>query len=649
MTEHCSVRYSDTIYSANFSPDGKLLVTGTGQGHVVVWNAESGKQEVVLRGHDDVVHSVQFSPCGTTLCSGSWDNRALLWSIAERAVVAEFAGHKGYVLGVAFDPSGKRLAIASSDETASLWDVETRKMTLVLNGHSNWVWNARFASDGKKVLTASCDSTARIWDAFSGACTAVLRHSIGVNSASFSRDSRQVLTSSWDSTAMLWDAETGAVLVKLSGNSTWVTSASFSPDGLRTMTCHDTMAIVWDAATGKKQFVLPHGDRIHNAAFSMDGKRVVTASRDRTATIWNIDLCSRDTGPLPPEMQAQQQLVYNANLQQTQLQQGQNQFTGTTEDILAQTPERSPSNGMLSGRASILISRDDLEVKRDVLLGKGSYARVYEALYHDHIVAAKVFSIDMHDDDDPDALNKLRVKVEREAAALTKVYHPNVVRYYGLCVDFSNPEEPFIAIVTEKLEGSVHRMIHRDRTETSPLGRLSLLEVCNVLLGISRGLLLIHHEGMVHLDLKPANVFYRKRSCVKLDIVIADFGLSIGLGMSSRSAMMGFRGSPAYMSPEQLRPVGRAVTSAADMYAFGVIIWELTTLQSPWKGTNPLEIAQLVAGEGMRLEFPEQLPEPGWSALVDLAKQCFNADPLLRPTAGQATAIIKTLENSLKG
>jgi WD40 repeat protein len=121
-------------------------------------------------------------------------------------------------------------------------------------------------------------------------------HTTWVNDAVFSLDGKRILTASSDNSARLWDTETGKALAVLSGHTSSVHSARFSPDGRLIATAGDTTVRVWDGATGRAVTVIPvlapgltssNGElSVRGASFSPDGKSLLAAGNDDTTRIY---------------------------------------------------------------------------------------------------------------------------------------------------------------------------------------------------------------------------------------------------------------------------------------------------------------------------------------------------------------------------
>jgi len=105
--------HSDDVNIICFSPDGKLMASGSDDNTIKLWDTAQWKEIKTLMGHDDYVDSVCFSPDGKLLASGSDDNTIRIWDIEKGKEVKTLKGHNGYVWAVAFSPSGNQLASGS--------------------------------------------------------------------------------------------------------------------------------------------------------------------------------------------------------------------------------------------------------------------------------------------------------------------------------------------------------------------------------------------------------------------------------------------------------------------------------------------------------------------------------------------------------
>ncbi|NCT45919.1 MAG: WD40 repeat domain-containing protein, partial [Microcystis aeruginosa G11-09] len=140
------------VYSVNFSPDGKTLVSGSWDNTIKLWDVETGQEIRTLKGHDNSVYSVNFSPDGKTLVSGSADNTIKLWNVETGQEIRTLKGHDSSVRSVNFSPDGKTLVSGSGDKTIKLWNVETGQEIRTLKGHDSVVYSVNFSPDGKTLV-----------------------------------------------------------------------------------------------------------------------------------------------------------------------------------------------------------------------------------------------------------------------------------------------------------------------------------------------------------------------------------------------------------------------------------------------------------------------------------------------------------------
>ncbi len=289
-------------WSAIYSPDGTQLLT-VGGNEACLWNLKTGQQGMRFSPHSSVA-SADFSPDGTRVVTGSWDNTARIWQVETGIAQLRLEGaHTQFINDARFSPDGTRVVTASDDKTACIWDAKTGKVLQTLRGHEQRVTSAAWSADGTRILTTSNDKTARIWDATTGKQLLVLQgHQQAVLHGEFSRDGKRIVTGGEDNQAKLWDASTGKELpYSLQGHTASVTSVAFSPNGHRVITgSQDQTAKIWDADTGKEILTLRgHSRELTTVGFSPDGRNALTGSWDGTLILW---LASDWTSP--PEVRA---------------------------------------------------------------------------------------------------------------------------------------------------------------------------------------------------------------------------------------------------------------------------------------------------------------------------------------------------------
>lgn len=151
--------------SLAFSPDGKLLASGSQAGAVQLWNTGDFSARASLNAHGGPVWALAFSPGGKSLASGGADHLIAVWDARTGAQRHTLRGHDHLVLSLVYSPDGKRLASGSYDQTLKLWnpEKETEEQTVKLDG---WVHSLAFSPDGKRLAAGlhSEGSALRLWE-----------------------------------------------------------------------------------------------------------------------------------------------------------------------------------------------------------------------------------------------------------------------------------------------------------------------------------------------------------------------------------------------------------------------------------------------------------------------------------------------------
>ncbi len=224
--------HSKWVNAIALTPDGKTVISGSGDKTIKIWDVGTGTEKFTLQGHSEWVNAIAVTPDGKTVISGSADRTIKIWDVGTGTEKFTLQGHSDWVSAIALTPDGKTVISGSSDKTIKIWDVGTGTEKFTLQGHSSSVSAIALTPDGKTVISSSSDKTIKIWDVGTGKEKFTLQgHSEWVNAIALTPDGKTVISGSWDKTIKIWDLATRKEIATFTGESP-IKCCAVAPDGV---------------------------------------------------------------------------------------------------------------------------------------------------------------------------------------------------------------------------------------------------------------------------------------------------------------------------------------------------------------------------------------------------------------------------------
>ncbi|MGV2826881.1 nSTAND1 domain-containing NTPase [Myxosarcina sp. GI1(2024)] len=296
-----------TIATSPTSPD--LFATAGWDGKIRIWRENPhGSHQLVrtLPGHELPITQLQYSPDGKLLASGSQDKTIKLWNAQTGDLIEVLSGHQQGINSIAIARESKKqaevtsyvLVSGSEDKTLKLWNINDRSGELIntLEGHQDSIKSVVFSPDSKLIASGSYDNTIKLWNLEGELINTLSGHDLVITSLQFTPDNRTLASSSWDNTIKLWQIDRGGKQVEpirtLSEHQDGVTTLSFNSAGtILASGSGDRTIKLWDLNNGELiKNLAGHSSQINSLAFSNDDKTIISAEEQQGLFWWNLEL-----------------------------------------------------------------------------------------------------------------------------------------------------------------------------------------------------------------------------------------------------------------------------------------------------------------------------------------------------------------------
>ncbi|QRV92191.1 Tyrosine-protein kinase SPK-1 [Ceratobasidium sp. AG-Ba] len=607
-----SWKTADEVTLAALSPDGTRLAIGHGEGRLTVYSTETGRQllnTMFVSGLYFII--LGFSPNNRLIGTAAEARTAPATNVeiwdAKTGRRCFNLSHGEYVFTATFSCDSCLLISGGYERALRLWDTNTGKQTTASPVDvGKRIWSISCSPDGTKLAVACGKDMTEIYDTSNWQRLHSLEDGSYHSFVSFSPNSRYIFINSISDNKHItvWDTTTAEKLdirldVTAEGN---VESLSFSPDSHVVAGIVAGTIRIWDVGTGALRYNPIDSPMGYKWIWHFpDGRRLIAGSTDGTVQIWEVQ---DDNEYLQPQIQSQKP---------------------EPESIVIKTLQDVIFHLRLRGCPDMTTQLDP-STGGEYPISSGGFGDIYRCkLTNGTEVAVKTVRLYVGSVDQ----DKKHLKhAAQELYAWSKCKHVNVQPLLGLTMFRGQ-----IGMVAEwESNGSMPEYIERHPGA----------DRCILSTSITEGLLYLHKSGVVHGDLKGANVLISKEGVPRL----ADFGnaklqeYTMKFTKSSTKETVSSR----WAAPELFE--GGWCTFKTDVYALGMTILEAITGNMPWPDLSERSVIFAVTIKKAHPERPEaHIPtysERG-DILWSLLKECWESDPESRPDVEQVRNIMKTV------
>ena len=284
------MKHWNRVHGLAASRDGRILVSGSYDATIRIWDPRTGILKRTLRGHLGPVTSVAISPDARTIASGSHDQSIRLWATDDGREIRRISARSGFVWSVEFDADGATLLSAHHSGEVNLWKTADGSRVSGVKAHQDPVLAVRFAPGGTQLATASLDHTVKIWDIADWKLVKTLSgHTLGVQTLDYSPDGRLLASGGQDGMVRIWDVATGKQIRELAASG-HVATVRFDPSGRLLLFDTGNASLIWNVGLDKRHRALgKHLSSVISSCFLGESGVVITGGYEGSIKTWDVE------------------------------------------------------------------------------------------------------------------------------------------------------------------------------------------------------------------------------------------------------------------------------------------------------------------------------------------------------------------------
>lgn len=260
----------DVIKCICLSAKDELLISGSYDGKIIIWDVETGNFIKLLRGHNNyIIYGIAVTTDSSTIISGGGDNTIKIWDLETGLEKNTLRGHMSVVHTVAATPNNDKVVSGSWDNTIRVWNIDDGTLLLTFIGHKDFITSIIITPDGENIISGSCDGTVQVWNLFNDTNTKKIYVGTIVFKIVFAAYENKVVCGCGNASVRIYNMETSMLEFVLTGHKDWISSVALSPDGQHILSgSYDTTIKQWNLSTGNLEHTVENNDIVWSVVYS---------------------------------------------------------------------------------------------------------------------------------------------------------------------------------------------------------------------------------------------------------------------------------------------------------------------------------------------------------------------------------------------